>query len=56
MLNQVMVHTNLATLQVLDIDLTMDIKDFELPQQGDRELMRIFLQCGITGQNLLGMN
>jgi len=40
----------------LDIDIRTDIKDFVLPQQGDREIMQIFLQSGVTGQNLIELN
>ncbi len=40
----------------LDIDLTTDIVDFKLPWQGDQEIMRIFLQSGIMGKNLIELN
>jgi len=52
MFNNVMVHQTWQYCKELDIDLTMDIEDFELPWQGDQEIMRIFLQASILGQNL----
>jgi len=40
----------------LDIDIMMDVKDFELPRHNDKELMRLFLQHGARGPELAMLN
>jgi len=40
----------------LDIEVMMDIEDFETPRKQDREIMKIFLQAGVAGQDLICMN
>jgi len=40
----------------LDIDVMMDIVDFETPRKQDREIMKMFLQSGVAGQDLICMN
>jgi len=42
--------------QKLDIDIMMDIPDFDLPRQNDKELMKLFLQYGARGQELAMLN
>jgi len=42
--------------KVLDIDITTDIIDFEPTRYQDKELMRNFLQFGVTGQDLASLN
>jgi len=34
----------------------MDIKDFEQPWQNDKELMKMFLQHGVSSQDLASLN
>jgi len=46
-----MKHTWLATCQA-DIHLLIDIPDFPLNHQGDKELVRVFLQYGICQPKL----
>jgi len=42
--------------QKLDIDIMMDIPDFDLPRQNDKELTKLFLQHGARGQELVTLN
>ncbi len=42
--------------KMLDINMTTDITDFELTRYQDKELMRIFIQFGATGQDLASLN
>jgi len=39
-----------------DIDIMMDVKDFEQPWHNDKELMKMFLQHGVSGQDLASLN
>jgi len=39
-----------------DINIMMDLEDFETPRQNDKELMKIFLQYGTSRHDLVNLN
>jgi len=45
-----------AQCRQLDIDIMMDVQDFKAPRHNDKELMRLFLQHGVRGQDLATLN
>jgi len=42
--------------RLLDIKISMDIHDYEKPRKHNREIMQIFIQHGITGNELAAMD
>ncbi len=42
--------------RLLQIEITMDIEDFEKPRRGNQEIMRLFLQGRVQGPELASLN
>jgi len=42
--------------RLLDIDITADIADYVRPRKQDREIMRVLIKHGLTGNELAAMN